>query len=228
MATKGFFAYTAAPAALGETIERTLGQLQDSRQGVSVTSWRALDIAGRFIPNEIETKIDAADFLIADITFLNFNVTYEVGYSIGRRKRVILVRNRSFQEVAPTLREVGLFDTLGYNEYSNSDELRRLLQTSCADDPISIAATLNKRAPIYLLEAKHKTDWISRIARTSRKRDTSFGTSIRMNRHACLRMKQSRMSLSLTASSSRCFHPDKMAQRYTICELRSLLVWLPE
>lgn len=163
MATQGFFAYTAVPTALGETIERALGQLQDSRQEVSVTSWRALDIAGRFIPNEIEAKIDGADFLVADITFLNFNVTYEVGYSIGRRKRVLLVRNRSFQEGAPTLREVGLFDTLGYNEYSNSDELRGILQNSCADDPISISATLNKRAPIYLLEAKHKTDWISRI-----------------------------------------------------------------
>src|ERR1700734_1808360 len=98
MATQGFFAYTAAPAILGETIERALGQLQSPRQEISITSWRALDIAGHFIPNEIESKIAAADFVVADITFLNFNVTYEVGYSIGRGKRALIVRNRSFQE----------------------------------------------------------------------------------------------------------------------------------
>jgi hypothetical protein len=163
MATQGFFAYTAKPDALGGTIERALTQLRGSLSEAPISSWRALDIAGHFIPIEIERRIDGIVFFVADITFLNFNVTYEVGFAIGRGKRVFLVRNRSFQEVTPTIREVGIFDTLGYQEYSNSDELHRLLQTFSADDPISITAARNKRAPIYIIEAKHKTDWMSRI-----------------------------------------------------------------
>ena len=115
MSVRAFFAYTAAPAALGETIERAvLPHRQD------ILSWRALDIAGHFIAHEIETSVDEVEYLIADITFLNFNVTYELGYAIGRGKRVFPVRNRSFQESSPTIREVGLFDTLGYKEYENA------------------------------------------------------------------------------------------------------------
>jgi hypothetical protein len=163
MTAPAFFAYTSLPAALGETIERALEQIRALRESNTITPWKALDIAGHFIPREIENSIDDADFLIADITFLNFNVTYEVGYAIGKGKRAYLVRNRSFQESTPTIRDLGIFDTLGYSDYSNSDELRGLLKTFSSDDPIDLGITLNKRAPVYLLEAKHKTDWFSRI-----------------------------------------------------------------
>jgi nucleoside 2-deoxyribosyltransferase len=158
MPTRAFLAYPAAPAPLGETIERAI---LPHRQ--ELLSWRALDIAGHFISNEIETSVDDVEYLIADVTFLNFNVTYEVGYAIGRGKRVFPIRNRSFQEASPTIREVGIFDTIGYKDYENAEELRNLLHTFSGDDPLTIAPTRNKRAPIYLIEAKHKTDWMSRI-----------------------------------------------------------------
>lgn len=161
--TKAFFAYTAAPPELGETIERALERMLQLKASLAVASWRALDIGGHFIPLEIETRIEDVDFVVADITFLNFNVTYEAGYAIGKGKRVFLVRNHSFQEVTPTIRDLGIFDTLGYKEYSNSDELCALLLSFSPDNPISLTSTLNKKAPIYLLEAKHKTDWMGRI-----------------------------------------------------------------
>lgn len=171
MSIKAFFAYPATPSALGDTIERALkGCHGDFR------SWRALDIAGHFIPTEVEDGINDVDFLVADVTFLNFNVLYEIGYAIGSGKRVFPVRNRSFEECVPTIRELGVFDSVGYQEYENADELRALLQSFSEDDPIDFPTTLNKRAPVYLLEAKHKTDWMSRIISRIKKSGYTFRT----------------------------------------------------
>ncbi|MDR2208351.1 MAG: hypothetical protein LBE22_05200 [Azoarcus sp.] len=158
MPKRAFFAYPDTPTGLGETVERAL----NGRHG-DFQSWRALDIAGHFIPKEVEDGINDVGFLVADVTFLNFNVLYEIGYAIGSGKRVFPVRNRSFDERTPTIRELGIFDTVGYEEYENAEQLRAHLQSFSANDPIDLPTALNKRAPVYLLEAKHKTDWMSRI-----------------------------------------------------------------
>lgn len=129
-----FFAYTATPASLGETIERSLLQHRGFRLEGGAASWRALDIAGHFISDEVRAKIDGVDHFVADITFLNFNVTYEIGYAIGLAKRIHLVRNKSFDEISPTIREVGLFDTLGYLDYTNSDDLLILMRGFSSED----------------------------------------------------------------------------------------------
>ncbi|AMO94537.1 hypothetical protein CFter6_1840 [Collimonas fungivorans] len=170
----GFFAYTAMPVALGETIERALNQARSLNGLTQIFSWKALDIAGHFIPLEIEKQLEEASYLVADITFLNFNVTYEIGFAIGKGKRIFLVRNRSFQEQPPNIREVGIFDTLGYSEYANADDLRQLVSNFTSDDPIGLSTTLNKKAPVYLLEAKHKTDWMSRVVSRVKKARYTF------------------------------------------------------
>lgn len=163
MESTAFFAYPAVPVQLGETIERALTQLKAMKDCLAVTAWTALDIAGHFISDEVGIKVDETGFFVADITFLNFNVIYELGYAIGLGKRVYTVRNRSFQEVYPSAKDVGLFDNLGYREYTNSDELRGLLKGFTSENPLDISVGLNSKAPVYLLETKHKTDWISRV-----------------------------------------------------------------
>jgi len=70
---------------------------------------------------------DPALGLVADVTRLNFNVTYEVGYAIGLKKRVLLVRNAAFHSSAPAISEVGIFDTPGHLTYENSSELATLM-----------------------------------------------------------------------------------------------------
>lgn len=74
---KGFFAYPANPADIGQTIEQAISQT-NSLTSVQVDSWKALDIVGHFIAEEVTEGIDGCDFFLADISVLNFNVTYEI------------------------------------------------------------------------------------------------------------------------------------------------------
>ncbi len=118
-----FLAYPSEPKEIGDTIESAVAQAQKFAGNLRVGTWRETDIAGRFIADKVLESIDKNDCLVADITRLNFNVTYEVGYAIGTGRRLVLIQNASIQDDSTLRRELGIFDTLGYEEYENSTQL---------------------------------------------------------------------------------------------------------
>jgi hypothetical protein len=82
----------------------------------------ATAVGGFPVISEICKAIDSNDILIANLTGLNENVLFEVGYSIGRNKRVWLILNpksssRSF------FQRFQLLSTLGYCPYDNSAQV---------------------------------------------------------------------------------------------------------
>jgi hypothetical protein len=157
-----FFAYPNEPKQIKDTIESCIKNFNTSKE--LIKSWKALDIVGSFIKDRIQSTIDEKHVLIAEISRLNFNVTYEIGYAIGRGKPILLTKNRSISQEGPSISEVGIFDTIGYVEYENSDDLDAILR----DPPNNIlydrrTADKNYKTPIYLLETKFKTDDTTRI-----------------------------------------------------------------
>lgn len=170
----GFFAYASTPAEIGQTIERAAANCAKTSGATDISTWVALDIVGHFISSEVLAGIEAADFLIADISELNFNVTYEVGYAIGKSKRVLLVKNKSLQSRGLKISDVGIFDTLGYKEYQNSSELSAFLSNTSALKAIDVSAALNIKAPVYLLDTPYKTDWSTRIISRIKKAGFTF------------------------------------------------------
>ncbi|MFQ2529548.1 hypothetical protein ACK30K_19450 [Aeromonas caviae] len=126
----GFFAYASMPADIGQTIERSAANSAVSSGTSTISTWAELDIVGHFISDKVLEGIEYADFFIADISELNFNVTYEIGYAIGKSKRILLVKNKSIQPQGLKISDVGIFDTLGYKEYQNSFELNTFLNNT--------------------------------------------------------------------------------------------------
>lgn len=155
----GFFAYPSASKDISESIRATCLELKRQRPSSQLQTWEANDIAGYCLTDPIISQIRQSKLLIADITRLNFNVIYEIGYAIGLRKRVFLVRNRSVVSDQQLAREVGIFDTMGYEDYSNSTELVQIIKgiTSFAPLPLS-DAPLNKKVPVYILTPREKAE----------------------------------------------------------------------
>lgn len=154
---KKFFAYPDNPKAIGQSIEEGIKTNRD------VISWKSLDIYGHFIATEVIDAIDNCNIFIADISSLNFNVTYEIGYAIGKQKRLMLVKNSSIIETEPLIREVGIFDTIGYSSYENAKQLAEIIRKTKGNDPLKISHPINTKAPVYLIDTKHKTDWATKI-----------------------------------------------------------------
>ena len=158
-----FFAYPASPLAVGQAIDIAAGNVR-SRTGTSdFVTWKHLDICGHFIANQVLGAIDSANVLVADITRLNFNVIYEIGYAVGKGKPIFIVKNSALAVEDIELAELGIFDTLGFLTYQNSEQLTTLLLKDHDLAAIEVPIGLNSRQPIYMVEPKFKTELISRL-----------------------------------------------------------------
>lgn len=153
--TVGFFAYPSQPNQLSIVITDAIEQANKDG-GCSFKSWEENDIAGRPLTAPIFQELETSNILVADITRLNFNVTYEIGYAIGKGKRVFLVRNKEFKHEADKITKIGIYDTLGYESYANAYELNKLLTSINDLKPINTVSSLSRATPLYLIETPIK------------------------------------------------------------------------
>lgn len=155
----GFVAYPSQPPEIGRTVSAAVAHLRSENRTIDLRTWEENDVAGRFIYQPILEEIDNGQLLVADVTRLNFNVVFEIGYAMGRQKRAYLVRNSAITGSDDLIGQVGIFDTLGYELYSSSRELVSHLSSVFSARPLTVVEnTLNKVAPVYVVVPRHKTD----------------------------------------------------------------------
>lgn len=159
-----FFVYPSLPKLIGDAVELAVGNLREKSGITVVQSWRETDIAGRFVAEQILNKIEAAQAFAADVSQLNFNVAYEVGFALAKGKHVVLTRHKGLQPKPPLITDVGIFDTLGYLEYQNAAELEGIIRNITDPAPsLKNIYPLNTTAPLYLIAARVRTDPVTRI-----------------------------------------------------------------
>jgi hypothetical protein len=146
-----FFAYPSNLEEVTQAIKGASRLVVQRGNDIFLHLWVENDIAGRQLTDPIFGKIQGCDVLFADVTVLNFNVTFEIGYAIGLGKRVHITRNNNFRREVETIDKIGIFDTLGFESYSNEEDLAGLIFGARSDGSIRLASSLNFRAPIYVL-----------------------------------------------------------------------------
>jgi hypothetical protein len=156
----GFVAYPSSPAQIATEIAVAIDSLKDDHGLGGYVGWEENDVAGQFLVSPILEKIDGASFLVADITRLNFNVAFEVGYAIGKQKRVILVRNSLIDSDFELFKELGIFDTLGHDSYANGRELAQIIASHSDSTPLPLGTRhASGRPRVFLLEPKGKDSY---------------------------------------------------------------------
>jgi hypothetical protein len=159
-----FIAFPASPPQIGETVRETINKVRTSKPSLTLHSWEANDIAGRCLVDPIVEKIVEADLVVADISKLNFNVVYEIGFAIGKNKRAFLLKNKAIRGDDRLTREVGIFDTIGYFSYANSHDLSKAISELKDLTPLPVHKSIeNKTAPVYLITPREKTESEIRI-----------------------------------------------------------------
>jgi nucleoside 2-deoxyribosyltransferase len=109
-----FFAFADALDEVRESVRQAAERCRTAKSGVKLVPWTDLDVSGRLIQREVLAQIDLCDIFIADISALNLNVSYEVGYAIGVRKPLRLVVNEIYKaQLMQMTQRVGIFDTVG-------------------------------------------------------------------------------------------------------------------
>jgi hypothetical protein len=117
-------AFASGSAARAETIEAAAEKIRSS--GIAdVVSWQSLSIGGRLIINTICEAIDNAQLFIADVTLLNSNVLFEIGFAIARKKRVWFILDDSVDKARSSFERFELLTAIGYRPYRNSEDVVR-------------------------------------------------------------------------------------------------------
>lgn len=160
----GLVAYPTEPQDIGQTIRRGLEKLQQQIRFRDLSSWEENDIPGKFIVTEVLNLIENGSIFVADITRLNFNVIFEIGYAIGCKKRAFLVRNEAITPDDVIIRQVGIFDTLGYVTYRDSITLVSIVSEITDLTPLRFDEhSTNSKAPVYILLPQIKGDFGTRL-----------------------------------------------------------------
>lgn len=119
----GFFAYPSKPELLGETIRNGAAKINAAKV-VQIKTWETCRVGGKIVINEICREIDRAAFFCADLTGLNHNVMFELGYAIARNKRIWIVLDCSDVATMADFQKLRILTTVGYSSYCNSDDIR--------------------------------------------------------------------------------------------------------
>jgi hypothetical protein len=135
-----------------------------NRQGeLQFQLWTKNDIAGRSLVTPIHENISNSVIFAADVTYLNLNVTYEVGYAIGQSKRVLLTRYRGLKGDIELSKDIGIFDTLGRHEYDRFEQLAQFLESKHDLAPISTAYPLDAVKRLFFLDIPGSSDVVRQI-----------------------------------------------------------------
>ena len=173
-----FVAYPGGDAALAAGIMDAVRKANALRLPVIYAPWEFNDIAGQQLVSPILEKIDESPFVIADITYLNPNVVYEIGFTIGKRKRAFIVRHSGTPGSKGLAKAVGVFDTIGYHEYETFEALKDRLAAHIEESNLPFSTALDRKSPVYLIEpAKRGPDvgvMVSRIKKAGYGRYHSF------------------------------------------------------
>lgn len=154
---KAFVAYSSRDQNLSNTIYDGVGKANRMlRSNLRYEPWAFNDIAGTPLVSPIIEGIEESQFVVADITYLNLNVVYEIGLAIGKSKRVFLIRHSEIDGDRKVALDVGIFDTLGYETFNSDDRLSDILTAYVDKKPLAFSTDLDRRAPVYIVEPPNK------------------------------------------------------------------------
>lgn len=168
-----FVAYPSSPADRAESIESAVNDIQKSGL-VDMLPWRKLAVAGRLMIGTICEEIKARQLFVADVTALNPNVLFELGYAIAHRKRVWLLFNPQIARARSQWDRFQLLTTIGFAPYTNSKEIverfyrekpYNSLEKNVYDELVTASGTPSKPDALLYLRSDPNTDASIRVAR---------------------------------------------------------------
>lgn len=173
-----FFVYPSEPKLLTVAVEEAMRRIRKENDGLEVCSWKEIGISGQIIFCRICQSERSAKVLVPEVSTLNLNVLFEIGFALGLDKPVVPIRDTSYTRDKKLCDELGLLDTLGYIDYENSDNLALKLPTEIRKvRPVLWQAyALNKDQPLFIIKGPVASDGQVRLLSGIKKSGLRFRT----------------------------------------------------
>ena len=170
------FLYPSQPSIIASTIETASAQLHQSAPVNSIT-WRDLQVAGQIIFCEICRATRFAGCIVADVTTLNFNLMFEIGFALGLGLPVIPVRDSTMARDRAEFDRLALLDVIGYVDFQNATDLVTKLQSRLPGEAVPLPpVTLAHDRPLFVMKANINTEGQVRLISVLKKSPLRFRT----------------------------------------------------
>lgn len=160
--SEAFFAYPGGKPLIGDAVR---GAVETSKSSnLRLFPWEAMTIIGFKVDDVVRQHVKKCDVLVADVTYPNHNVFYELGYAISLGKAVVPTVNRAVEGSTERLQQIGLFDTLGWALYENAQELWLALKDwKDSSWTNHYFRPKDHSQPLFILDTLKKTDFRNHI-----------------------------------------------------------------
>lgn len=158
MMMQAFVAYPSGNLGQSELIRRAAEAASTMER--KILTWRDGDASGSPIAASVERWIQQADSFIADVSSVNDNVTYELGFAIGLGKPTRLIRSEHID--FRTVKDIALLDTLGHDPYTFEASLVKVLKLRDQNGRWPDVSK-NRDQPVFILNPPQPMDWSLRI-----------------------------------------------------------------
>jgi hypothetical protein len=170
---RGLFLYSSQPSHIAATIA-TAATTLNQQTSDSWLTWKDIDIGGRLIFCEICKTVRGAGTVFADVTTLNFNLLFEIGFCLGLGVAVRPIRDTNYALDKRSFDELGVLDTLGYDDFINSSSLVDRVLHARESVPTNIPTKMYRETPLYVLRGPVETEGAVRLFSALKKSPLRF------------------------------------------------------
>ncbi|MFA5072800.1 MAG: hypothetical protein WC539_02705 [Nitrospirota bacterium] len=129
MMKKIFFAYESGHHDTIDAIKKAIIEYNTHQRGFTAMSWEDLRVGGKIINRTVLENIDSSELFACDLTYLNHNVLFELGYAIGKKKKLLVFINTSIEGAKERYSACRFLKNIGYQQYTNYKHIQTELQT---------------------------------------------------------------------------------------------------
>ncbi len=199
--SEALFLYPNEPEIISATIEEAARQLRVAAGAKRWFTWKDLGVTGQIIFCQICKALRHTNFVVADVTTLNFNLLFEIGFAIGLGIPVLPIRDTSFIKDSKVFSELGLIDTLGYFDFQNSAQLvKQVLEKGCPPQVLPHNQSVDKERPLYVMKSPVHSEGMVRLMSAVKKSGLRFQSfdpreSSRLSLHDALKQASSSLGI---------------------------------
>jgi len=120
---KIFFAYESNHPDNQDAIRKAAEEYDKYQKTFHIQRWEDLSINGHVIGTKVMEAIDSCEIFACDLTYLNHNVFFELGYAIAKEKPLDIFLNGTVKNAKQNYSDMEILRNIGYTNFSNSREI---------------------------------------------------------------------------------------------------------
>ncbi|WP_078124398.1 P-loop ATPase, Sll1717 family [Leptospira alexanderi] len=140
---KIFFAYEGGHSEISDTIKRAIIEFNSHQKTFRALRWEEMDIIGKVLNKSIFKEIEESEWFACDLSYINHNVMFELGYAVGKKKKILIFLNLGIVDAKENYSNSKLLRNIGYLGYTTHKHIQTELQTKSHEKSILLNEMVN-------------------------------------------------------------------------------------